>query len=249
MNEICCYYENAEVNLERTSITPKSYNSIPKLIETFRNLMYPEYLLVKRDWKRKIRKELKKFKRLLDSMLRAEECPKEKVSKVCKKLKILREISLTDAKAAYMNDPAARGYEEIIWAYPGLFAINVFRLAHVLYMLNIITIARIISEYAHSKTGIDIHPAAQVGEAFFIDHGTGIVIGETSIIGNNVKMYQGVTLGAITTKNVENLRGKKRHPTIGDNVTIYAGATILGGDTYISNNKVIKGSAFICKSV
>ena len=138
---------------------------------------------------------------------------------------------------------------EIIFAYPGLFAIMVYRLAHELYLMEVPMLPRIMTEYAHSITGIDIHPGVKIGKNFFIDHGTGIVIGETAVIGDNVKIYQGVTLGALSTRGGQKLRGKRRHPTISDNVTIYAGASILGGDTVIGENCTIGSNVFITSSV
>ena len=161
----------------------------------------------------------------------------------------VRALVQTDLQAAYDGDPAAFSKDEIIFSYPGLFAITVYRLAHVLYTLKVPMLPRIMTEYAHSVTGIDIHPGATVGRYFFIDHGTGIVIGETTIIGDNVKVYQGVTLGGLSTRGGQSLRGKKRHPTIEDNVTIYAGASILGGDTVIGKDSVIGANAFITSSI
>ena len=161
----------------------------------------------------------------------------------------VRALVQTDLQAAYDGDPAASGKEEIVYSYPGLFAITVYRLAHVLQVLGVPMIPRIMTEYAHSVTGIDIHPGATIGEHFFIDHGTGIVVGETTVIGNGVKIYQGVTLGALSTRGGQSLRGKQRHPTIEDNVTIYAGASILGGSTVIGQNSVIGSNAFITESI
>ena len=161
----------------------------------------------------------------------------------------VRDMVQTDLQAAYDGDPAATGMAEVIFSYPGLFAITVYRLAHELYVLNVPMIPRIMTEYAHSITGIDIHPGATIGRYFFIDHGTGIVVGETTIIGENVKIYQGVTLGGLSTRGGQNLRGKRRHPTIEDNVTIYANASILGGETVIGQGCVIGASAFITASV
>lgn len=161
----------------------------------------------------------------------------------------VRQMVQTDLQAAYDGDPAATGMAEIIFAYPGLFAITVYRLAHVLYTLGVPMLPRIMTEHAHSVTGIDIHPGATIGKYFFIDHGTGIVVGETTVIGENVKIYQGVTLGALSTRGGQSLRGKRRHPTIEDNVTIYAGASVLGGDTVIGRDSVIGSNAFITKSV
>ena len=161
----------------------------------------------------------------------------------------IRAMVQTDLQAAYDGDPAATGMDEIIYSYPGLFAITVYRLAHVLYELKVPMIPRMMTEHAHSVTGIDIHPGATVGNYFFIDHGTGIVIGETTVIGENVKIYQGVTLGALSTRGGQSLRGKRRHPTIEDNVTIYAGASILGGETVIGRDCVIGSNAFITRSI
>lgn len=157
----------------------------------------------------------------------------------------IRAYTETDLQAAYDGDPAAGSKAEIIIAYPGLYAITVNRLAHALYKLDVPLIPRIMTEIAHNRTGIDIHPGAQIGRYFFIDHGTGIVIGETTVIGEAVKIYQGVTLGALSTRGGQKLRGKRRHPTIEDNVTIYAGASILGGDTIIGHDSIIGSNVFI----
>ena len=165
------------------------------------------------------------------------------------RLDVIREYLHTDIEAAYDGDPAAYSTDEIIFSYPGVFAITVYRIAHELWFLGVPMIPRIMTEYAHSSTGIDIHPGASIGKYFFIDHGTGIVIGETTQIGDNVKIYQGVTLGALSTRKGQELKGVKRHPTIGDNVTIYSGTTILGGDTVIGNDATIGGNAFIISSV
>ncbi len=159
----------------------------------------------------------------------------------------LRQKLLLDAKAAFEGDPAARSMEEVILSYPGFEAITVHRIAHFLHQNGVPLIPRIMSEYIHGKTGIDIHPGATIGSSFCIDHGTGIVIGETTEIGNNVKIYQGVTLGAISVK--KDLCDKKRHPTIEDDVTIYAGASILGGGTVIGKGSVIGGNVWLTESV
>ena len=161
----------------------------------------------------------------------------------------IREYLETDLQAAYDGDPAAYYKDEIILSYPGMFAITVNRIAHELYRLSVPLIPRIMTEYAHSITGIDIHPGASIGKYFFIDHGTGIVIGESTVIGEHVKIYQGVTLGALSTRGGQRLKCLKRHPTIEDNVTIYSGASILGGETVIGRNTVIGSNAFITKSI
>ena len=158
-----------------------------------------------------------------------------------------------DVQAAYEGDPAATSPMEVVMAYPGLYAVTIHRLAHELYVLKVPIIPRIMSELAHSKTGIDIHPGAQIGERFFIDHGTGVVIGETCVIGKNVKLYQGVTLGALSFDKDPTtgalVKGIKRHPNVEDNVVIYAGATILGGNTTIGHDSEIGGSVWLIASV
>ena len=161
----------------------------------------------------------------------------------------VRALLQTDLEAFFDGDPAATSRDEIIIAYPGIFAIMVSRVAHLLFELSVPLIPRIMTEHAHSRTGIDIHPGATIGRYFFIDHGTGIVIGETTVIGNHVKLYQGVTLGALSTRGGQSLRGKRRHPTIEDRVTIYSGASVLGGDTVIGHDAVIGGNAFITSSI
>jgi serine O-acetyltransferase len=168
-----------------------------------------------------------------------------------KALPRLRSMLSKDVRAALEGDPAAQGTDEIIFSYPGLFAITVYRLAHQLFEQAIPLMPRMMTEYAHSKTGIDIHPGASIGESFFIDHGTGVVIGQTTVMGNRVRIYQGVTLGALSVPRgaTEKLREQKRHPTIEDDVIIYSGATILGGDTVIGARSVIGGNVWITESI
>lgn len=161
----------------------------------------------------------------------------------------IQKMLLKDVQAGFDGDPAAKSREEIIFSYPGFLAIYVYRLAHILYTSEVPFIPRIMTEYAHSSTGIDINPGATIGEYFFIDHGTGVVIGETTTIGNNVKLYQGVTLGALSTRMGQQLANVKRHPTIGDNVTIYSNSTVLGGETVIGENTIIGGNTFITESI
>lgn len=177
----------------------------------------------------------------------------QKAEEICayffKKIASIQRTLLTDVEALFLGDPAANSREEVVFSYPGLFAIFVYRVAHELYLKDVPFIPRIMTEYAHSRTGIDINAGATIGEYFFIDHGTGIVIGETTVIGKHVKLYQGVTLGGLSTRGGQKLSGVKRHPTIEDNVTIYAGATILGGETVIGKDSVIGGNTFIIESV
>jgi len=161
----------------------------------------------------------------------------------------IHRILLTDVNATFEGDPAASSKEEIIFSYPGFYTIFVYRVAHLLYQSGVPFVPRMMTEYAHDKTGIDINPGATIGEYFFIDHGTGVVIGETTVIGKHVKLYQGVTLGALSPRKGQSLAGVKRHPTVKDNVTIYSGASILGGDTVIGEGAVIGGNSFITESV
>jgi serine O-acetyltransferase len=161
----------------------------------------------------------------------------------------IRDICKRDVQAGFDGDPAASSLDEIIIAYPYVFAVATYRLAHELFVKDVPLIPRLWSEYAHVRTGIDIHPGARIGPSFFIDHGTGVVIGETSIIGEHVQIYQGVTLGALSPAHGQTIRGQQRHPTIEDNVVIYAGATILGGRTVVGHNSVIGGNVWITKSV
>ena len=174
---------------------------------------------------------------------------KNTISFFCNESKKLKKILLEDAEFTYQCDPASEGTEEIILTYPGFFAVFCYRIAHILKSVNVRLLPRMISEFAHTQTGIDIHPGATIGHPFCIDHGTGIVIGETSIVGNYVKMYQGVTLGALSLKEGQNLKNIKRHPTIGNNVTLYADAFVFGGDTVIGDNVIVGNNAIIRESV
>ena len=161
----------------------------------------------------------------------------------------IQQLLYKDAAAGFDGDPAAKSVDEVILTYPGFYAVFIYRVAHFLFAQGVPYIPRIMSGHAHSVTGIDIHPGAQIGEYFFIDHGTGVVIGETAIIGNNVKLYQGVTLGALSTKKGQKLAGVKRHPTLEDYVTVYSGATILGGETVIAKGSTVGGNMFITSSI
>ncbi len=164
-----------------------------------------------------------------------------------KQLPVIYQALIKDANAIHQKDPAAQSLEEVLYTYPGFFAIAIYRLAHQLWQQKLLLTARILTEYAHSRTGIDIHPGARIGECFAIDHGTGVVIGETAVIGNNVQLYQGVTLGALSVRKEETKM--KRHPTIEDNVVIYANSTILGGDTIIGRDSILGGNVWLTSSV
>ena len=232
-------------------------DTIIDVIEKLRRIVYPGYFRdktyriynAKHNLSMMIEDVMYNLSRQMALVLPAERDAEKLCLDFLSRIPQIREMAQTDLQAAYDGDPAATGMAEIIFSYPGLFAITVYRLAHELYVLNVPMIPRIMTEYAHCVTGIDIHPGATIGKFFFIDHGTGIVIGETTVIGENVKIYQGVTLGGLSTRGGQSLRGKRRHPTIEDNVTIYANAAILGGDTVIGQGCVIGSSAFITKSV
>ena len=227
------------------------------IIDKLRRIVFPGYFLdktyriynAKHNLSMLIEDVMFNLNQQISLVLRDSQASEEICLEFFRSIPKVRALVQTDLQAAYEGDPAASGKEEIVFSYPGLFAITVYRLAHELYVLGVPMIPRIMTEYAHSVTGIDIHPGAVVGEHFFIDHGTGIVVGETTVIGNGVKIYQGVTLGALSTRGGQTLRGKRRHPTIEDNVTIYAGASILGGDTVIGQNSVIGSNVFITESV
>ncbi len=188
------------------------------------------------------------LKFILDATDGCKDCNNDlKVKKFNEAIPELYRILNTDVQAILSGDPAAKSEYEVIRAYPGFYAISFYRLAHLLHDLDIPLIPRILTEYAHSRTGIDIHPNAEIGEYFFIDHGTGLVIGETTVIGKHVKLYQGVTLGALSVN--KSMANTKRHPTVEDHVVIYSGATILGGDTVIGEHSVIGGNVWLTKSV
>jgi serine O-acetyltransferase len=187
------------------------------------------------------------FSALLYELIKSEEKVKQHTFSLFEAIPGIYKSLLLDAEAILKFDPAAQSIEEVLVAYPGFYATAIYRISHQLHTQGIKTLPRILSEYAHSKTGIDIHPGAEIGESFFIDHGTGIVIGETSIIGNNVKVYQGVTLGALNV--AKSAASTKRHPTIEDHVIIYSGATILGGDTVIGHDCIIGGNVWLTYSV
>jgi serine O-acetyltransferase len=196
-------------------------------------------------YRQQIPGEAAEGKECIDCDLQANEI----MVKFFERIPAVRDLLSSDVQAAFDSDPAAQSTDETVFSYPGLYAISVQRLAHEFFQMDVPLLPRIMTEHAHGLTGIDIHPGAKLGRSFFIDHGTGVVIGETTEIGNNVKIYQGVTLGALSPDFGQRLRGQKRHPTIEDNVTIYSGATILGGDTVIGRGSVIGGNVFITQSV
>lgn len=251
---------NNDIALRLSSITfEKKYDTINtkeiiKILNDLKNVIFPGYFEpVCGGLNFYLEQKLASIRLSLASeitkVLKDDRNPIDIVSSFMEKIPTLKSMLLLDVKAIFDGDPASENYDEIIMCYPGLEAITSYRIAHELYLLKVPMIPRIITENAHSKTGIDIHPGATIGEYFFIDHGTGIVIGETTIIGKNVKIYQGVTIGALSLKEGHSLNGVKRHPTIMDNVTIYAGASILGGNTVIGIGCTIGSNVFITKSV
>lgn len=216
--------------------------------------MFPEYYTGYRlnDMYDKLREQIEVAILYANQEMEQEEAG-EQADRICadffEQLPNVQQRLLKDVQAGFDGDPAAKSKEEIISSYPGVFAIYVYRLAHILYKENVPHIPRIMTEYAHGKTGIDINPGATIGDYFFIDHGTGVVIGETTEIGCNVKLYQGVTLGALSTRQGQQLANVKRHPTICDNVTIYSNSSVLGGETVIGENTIIGGNTFITESI
>lgn len=226
-----------------------------RLLELLRSILYPDVFDELEEEHTAADLETMSRQQLLEVLRRVyQEPPKyeDVANALFAKLPAIRETLETDIQAGYEGDPAATCPEEVMLAYPAFEAISIFRIAHELYLLKVPMLPRMMTEYAHSLTGIDIHPGATIGPYFFIDHGTGVVIGETTVIGEHVKLYQGVTLGAksfAVQADGTLVKGNKRHPNIGSNVVIYAGATILGGDTYIGDNCVIGGNVWLTHSV
>lgn len=233
------------------SILP-SQKLVEDYLESLLAILFPSYSNKVFSSKEKLVLELNKNQKDLSILLLHLESEMDKKAEEISalfydQLAEVYELLLKDAKAIDDGDPAASSLEEVIRTYPGFYAVIIYRIAHLLYELGVPFIPRIFTELAHGKTGIDIHPGAKIGTSFFIDHGTGVVIGETTIIGNNVKLYQGVTLGALSV--AKGMALTKRHPTIEDDVVIYAGATILGGQTIIGTNSIIGGNVWLTKSV
>ncbi|MDY0132282.1 MAG: serine O-acetyltransferase EpsC [Desulforegulaceae bacterium] len=264
-----CFDEDLFIHINNEPIP--SRDEIVSIINQLIKILFPGYFS-----KRKIEQYNLKYKiglsvsylfpRLAEQIIKSlrHECFRyDKPCEVCinkgyesalelfRQIPYLRKLLATDVKATLDGDPAAKNYDEIIFSYPGIFAITVYRIAHELYKMEIPLIPRIMTEYAHSATGIDIHPGANIGERFAIDHGTGVVIGETTNIGKNVRLYQGVTLGALSLPKDagKKFRGIKRHPTLEDDVIVYSGTTILGGNTIIGKRAVIGGNVWLTKSV
>jgi len=267
VSKITSNYQENEILLSKEGKTLPSRDAIIEILEELKNVVFPGYYNGEKISEEMMEyfagSKLTKVYQLLKNEIELAisywdniNTPEEiSMNAECitagffQKIPSVQSLLKKDVQAEFDGDPAAKSKEEIIFSYPGLFAIYVYRIAHILYLKNVPFIPRIMTEYAHSQTGIDINSGATIGEYFFIDHGTGVVIGETCHIGNNVKIYQGVTLGALSTRKGQALSGVKRHPTICDNVTIYSGATILGGETTIGEHSVIGGNSFITQSI
>lgn len=236
---------------ERPKVLPGS-EEIDSFLVRMLQFLFPELNNIRLDRVEDLELEFSEIKRAFEQLLeKTKACESNQVMSICeyffKELEVVYDLCLEDAQAIFDGDPAAHDLNEVIRTYPGFLAIAVYRIAHIMTHIDVPYLPRIFTEYAHSKTGIDIHPKARIGRFFCIDHGTGVVIGETTIIGDHVKIYQGVTLGALSVDKKMVLT--KRHPTINDHVVIYSGATILGGETEIGENSIIGGSVWITQSV
>ena len=269
VNEILESYSKHEqtCRLSEDNIINKSV--LIQVLEEIRKLLFPGYFdknrvreeyigyivgdrieFIQYNLKKQIAKALKGCEKCNDlSYDEVMEKSEKLVYEFLSKIPSIRDYLATDVVAAFNGDPAAYSTDEIILCYPGFFAITVYRVAHELWKLKIPMIPRVLSEYAHGLTGIDIHPGATIGKYFFIDHGTGVVVGETSIIGDNVKLYQGATLGALSPAGMPTNPGVRRHPKVGNNVVLYANSTLLGGATEIGDNVIVGGNAFLTSSV
>lgn len=248
-------YEKQEVASSAMKTSLPDVEVVYSIIEDLRKLTFPGYFGTEKFLSKEAFSEgvllslYEKMKSQMKVILSDKQKAEELTARFMEEIPRVQELLAKDVEAQLAGDPAASSNSEVILAYPGLYTIFVYRYAHVLYELEVPLLPRIMSEYAHGKTGIDINPGATIGEYFFIDHGTGVVIGETAIIGNGVKIYQGVTIGALSTRKGQALSGVKRHPTIEDNVIIYANATILGGNTVVGEGATVAGNTFVTESV
>ena len=242
---------------KHSHVQPPLMHEVKRTIHDIRTLLLPEYFMVGDDIAEPYRALMYTTYHNLKQQIKAAYAysgdTEADAAAVCdeffSRLPELQRLLRLDVIAGFDGDPAAKSHGEVALTYPGFFAISVFRVAHELYTMGVPYLPRMMTEYAHTKAGIDINPGATIGESFFIDHGTGIVIGETTTIGNNVMFYQGVTLGALSTRGGQRLANRKRHPTVEDNVTIYAGATILGGETVLGEGCTVGGCTFITESI
>lgn len=267
INKIMKSYQDVLIKKDHCSCKIPQNSEIIKIIELSKELIFPGYFSTTNLSETSNYKTTKKLVKRLHKILKKQikysllyladqERDKQLAEKSCvlcvdyiKQIPKIRETIYQDVEAHFNGDPAAFNRDQVIISYPGLYAIMIYRIANELDNLGVRVIPRMMSEYAHRETGIDINPKAKIGKAFFIDHGTGVVIGETATIGDNVKIYQGVTLGAMSLRKGKKLKGKKRHPTIGNNVTIYANASILGGESIVGDNSIIGANVFITGSI
>ena len=250
---------NAQIPMYGQHLRLPSRSAIITILNDLRRLMFPAYFgdeelmaLEPENYAALLMDRIEKQLAAQIALALPEEkaaCAKVLAGQIIDCLPAVQSTLLTDVEAIFDGDPAAQNKEEVVFAYPGLFAIFAYRVAHELYLRHVPIIPRMMTEYAHSRTGIDIHPGATIGSYFFIDHGTGIVVGETTVIGDHVKLYQGVTLGALSPRGGHASLPGKRHPTVESGATIYSGASILGGDTVIGANSVVGGNAFLTSSV
>ena len=250
---------NAQIPMYGQHLRLPSRSAIITILNDLRRLMFPAYFgdeelmaLEPENYAALLMERIEKQLAAQIALALPEEkaaCAKVLAGQIIDCLPAVQSTLLTDVEAIFDGDPAAQNKEEVVFAYPGLFAIFAYRVAHELYLRHVPIIPRMMTEYAHSRTGIDIHPGATIGSYFFIDHGTGIVVGETTVIGDHVKLYQGVTLGALSPRGGHASLPGKRHPTVESGATIYSGASILGGDTVIGANSVVGGNAFLTSSV
>lgn len=260
-------YLKTPVKKDHCACALPSNKEVKSIVRLTKDIMFPGYFSSKeygdKSFKSSVNSKITKLHRILSKQIKTSllylsdrEQIKEIKQKSCvlclnfiERIPHLREILHTDLEAHFNGDPAALNRDQIVVSYPGFYAILIYRMAHELFRLNVPVLPRMMTEFAHRETGIDINPGAEIGPYFFIDHGTGVVIGETAVIGSHVKIYQGVTLGALSTKGGQSLKGVKRHPTIQDHVTIYAGASILGGETVVGEYSTIGSNAFVTSSV
>ena len=267
VDEISSSYETTQIKKDHCSCKIPQNKEVIKIIKLTKEIVFPGYFTYKnikeKISKFKLSRIIRKLRRVLrkqinysrlyladqqkKGLFKKESC--DLCQKFMREIPNIRKMIKLDIEAHYEGDPAALNRDQIIISYPGIYAILIYRIANVLAKMNVLVIPRMMAEFAHRETGIDINPNAEIGESFFIDHGTGVVIGETATIGKNVKIYQGVTLGALSLRKGKHLKGIKRHPTIEDNVTIYSNASILGGDTIIGKNSVIGSNVFITQSI
>jgi serine O-acetyltransferase len=267
IQQIMQSYRDVRIEKDHCSCKIPQNREVIKIIKLTKELIFPGYFntnnLTEVSNKRTVKRLTKKLHKILKKQIKYallyladEEKSKELAKQSCvlcvefiKQIPKLRDMVKKDVEAHFVSDPAAFNRDQIIISYPGLYAIVIHRMAHELDRLGVAVIPRMMSEFAHRETGIDINPKAQIGESFFIDHGTGVVIGETTVIGDHVKIYQGVTLGAMSLRKGQALKGIKRHPTIANHVTIYAGASILGGESVIGDYSIIGANTFITGSI